>query len=98
MNCPSCFSENTELVGYEDGAGDYGEAVSELWRCLDCDERFDGQVFGEGELFPEIGEFDKLDPAGPYGPNNYTWVGPLSEEALADAQIDDLDLPEEDDE
>jgi len=39
--CPHCGGENTEFLGYDDGAGDYGEDICEVWFCEDCQVHFD---------------------------------------------------------
>ena len=42
MICPYCGSEDVSYIGMEDGGGDYGNAVTEMWRCGDCGEDFEG--------------------------------------------------------
>lgn len=36
MICYSCGSENTIYKGVEDGGGQYGSSVCDIWECLDC--------------------------------------------------------------
>jgi len=31
-----------EYVGVDDGGGDYGDAVCDMYRCEDCDSEFEG--------------------------------------------------------
>jgi hypothetical protein len=48
--CPICGSENVTSNGYEDGAGDYGNGVSESFSCEECGERIDGDVYDPDPL------------------------------------------------
>lgn len=41
MICPYCGSENIRELGYEDGGGDYGEAVTLAYCCDNCGEHFE---------------------------------------------------------
>lgn len=52
MECPYCGSEDVRELGYEDGGGDYGEAVTLVYRCNEC-----GEAFEESDL-----PFDDDDP------------------------------------
>ena len=38
MNCPYCGSKDLTYLGIDDGAGDYGESLEDLYRCLECGE------------------------------------------------------------
>lgn len=55
MKCSECGSMNFESVGYEDGAGDYGDGFTEVWKCGDCGATTYGQdVFEADELLVNI--------------------------------------------
>lgn len=41
QRCPVCNGHNLDYLGYQDGGGDYGEAVTEVFHCLDCGADFD---------------------------------------------------------
>lgn len=34
--CPYC-GEPMTFTGFDDGGGDYGDSVCEIWECVDCD-------------------------------------------------------------
>lgn len=53
--CPYCGSDLIELLGMDDGGGDYGEAVCETWDCHDCGQQFEGDCIGQAidGNFPE---------------------------------------------
>lgn len=38
--CPSCGSDDVTDAGFDDGAGDYADSISEMYECLDCGELF----------------------------------------------------------
>lgn len=35
--CPDCGSDNVYHWGYDDGCGNYGEELCEIWKCGNCD-------------------------------------------------------------
>lgn len=52
--CPDCGSDNVYHWGYDDGGGDYGDGIVELWKCGNCDyvgdlDYFDMNIGDDGE-------------------------------------------------
>lgn len=41
MNCPKC-NESAGYTGWDDGGGDYGDSLVEMWLCPACDYEFEG--------------------------------------------------------
>ncbi len=58
--------------------------------CAKCGKPLPVDLLCECETYEE--PTDEPDPMGPYGPDNYTWVGPIRE---SDAEGDDQEPPEE---
>lgn len=40
MWCNRCGSEAIEFLGYDDGGGDFGTAIEEIWKCNECGDRW----------------------------------------------------------
>lgn len=62
MNCPECGGQAC-FHGMDDGGGDYGDLVIQLWRCEECGTVFEPEVPGwyfadwepsESEVFDHI--------------------------------------------
>jgi hypothetical protein len=60
--CPVCHSDDLELVGYEDGGGDYGDELTAVYQCGVCESitaqddlsfAIDEEVPDEPEYFPQ---------------------------------------------
>ncbi len=49
MNCPYCGLDHLEYIGIDDGGGDYGDSVVDVWHCLDCDIDFEDCGYDMGE-------------------------------------------------
>lgn len=41
VTCYYCGSEDVEYIGTDDGGGDYGSAVCDLFHCNQCDQDFE---------------------------------------------------------
>lgn len=53
MFCPYCGG-NGEYLGADDGGGDYGDSVCDMYRCGTCDTEFEGNcVEFDGEDYEE---------------------------------------------
>lgn len=40
MICPYCGSDELEYLGIEDGGGDYGDSLTDEWKCYGCGSYF----------------------------------------------------------
>jgi len=43
--CPYCDSEEIEYLGLEDGGGDFGDSVTETYKCLECNAHLERSDF-----------------------------------------------------
>lgn len=56
--CPYCGGTNTVYIGIDDGLGDYGDCIGDVYECTDCDLEFEGHTIpyselDEGEVYEE---------------------------------------------
>lgn len=58
--CPNCGSDQTEYIGYSDGAGDYGDEIGEDYQCDNCMSVFTPRTWP----VPEESEIDWIDQPG----------------------------------
>ena len=56
MECPFCGSNDVKDLGYEDGAGDYGDSLVQTFRCEDCSSEWDTYTIGDYSPDLDIGE------------------------------------------
>ncbi len=56
MQCPDCGSEDVEYIGIDDGGGDYGDCLVDLWYCVHCDGEFEGHAIPIIEYDGDTGE------------------------------------------
>lgn len=68
MMCNYCGSENTEYRGIDDGGGDYGDSICDVYHCHDCDMYFDAdcwgdepELYGSEEFYMRLSEKEKDD-------------------------------------
>ncbi|MGB1289170.1 MAG: hypothetical protein ACPG7F_21730 [Aggregatilineales bacterium] len=75
--CRHCGGDNLDYKGIEDGAGDYGTALADMFECLDCGnymefnhvELHDDEDYAEADFTAEYGEYasDKHKQGGNAG-------------------------------
>lgn len=65
--CYYCHSENVEFLGADDGGGDYGDSVCDIWHCHDCgqeyevncvggeEDGFDAEAYGNKDITDDLG-------------------------------------------
>lgn len=41
FTCPYCDSSDIDYVGVEDGGGDYGDSLCDIWLCHGCGHEFE---------------------------------------------------------
>lgn len=54
--CPICGGGNVRYIGCDDGGGDYGTAIVDLYNCEDCDLQFEVNPVEYGDLEDEEDE------------------------------------------
>jgi hypothetical protein len=42
IKCPYCGGHETAYSGIDDGGGDFGDEIVDMYYCLDCDLTFEG--------------------------------------------------------
>ena len=48
MLCPYCGNDRGSYHGIDDGGGDFGTSLVEVYECLDCGSFFDVDVYDYG--------------------------------------------------
>jgi len=61
--CRYCGSWNVQYLGIQDGLGDYGDSVCDVWQCEDCGQEYevhcveDEQPYTESDASRAVREF-----------------------------------------
>jgi len=50
VQCPYCGSEDVYFSGVDDGGGDYGDSLCDLYECQGCLNDFEAHCISEDEL------------------------------------------------
>lgn len=51
MQCPYCGSNHVDYIGVDDGGGNYGTSVCDIFHCGDCEMDFEANCIDTEEDF-----------------------------------------------